>query len=102
MHNAWVMQQSRAALSYCRLQSVRSLLNDFLTSKSFYRVILPFLKKYSEIFVKQKSDSHGLSSELFSIFFLDEILYTTISKINRVIRDTSSVLILGFCVALGA
>lgn len=93
---------SRQQLCLIAEHDVCFLLNAFLIFKSFYRVILPFLKKNSKISMKQKSYSHGLCSKYFFIFFfLDMILYATISKINRVIRDASSVLILGFWVASG-
>lgn len=101
MHSSWVVQQSTAALPYCR---TRLLL--FIECLPYFQVILQSnftisKEEFRNLYEAEVIFTWFVFKILFLFFFLDMILYATISKINRVIRDASSVLILGFWVASG-
>lgn len=101
MHSSWVVQQSTAALPYCR---TRRLL--FIECLPYFQVILQSnftisKEEFKNLYEAEVIFTWFVFKILFLFFFLDMILYATISKINRVIRDASSVLILGFWVASG-
>lgn len=102
MHSSWVVQQSTAALPYCRTQRLL-----FIERLPYFQVILQsnftISKEFRNLYEAEVIFTWFVFKILscFFFFFLDMILYATISKINRVIRDASSVLILGFWVASG-